>query len=72
MKSAAFLILITCAGCTPFSAYRPNIDLHGVDLNQYEADIRDCEKKAAGSSFEWGNPIAECMAARGYKISHHY
>jgi len=76
MKSSlsAFLALgyLALAGCTPFSAYRPNIDLRGVDLNRYEEDMRACETQGAGETFAWGNPIAECMARRGYKILHTY
>lgn len=72
MKAGIGFCLIMLAGCTPFSAYRPNIDMHGVDLNRYEADMRDCESKSAGSGFEWGNPIAKCMVGRGYKLSHTY
>ena len=60
--------LLAFAGCTPFSAYRPNIDLRGVDLNRYEEDMSECEKQGAGETFAWGNPIAECMARRGYRI----
>jgi|GEM_PF-1838080 hypothetical protein len=69
LLAAGYLVL---AACTPFSAYRPNIDLRGADLNQYEHDMNDCEARAAGESFAWGNPIAECMARRGYKILHTY
>lgn len=35
----ALVLLAGCAGPT----YRPIIDTQGVDLNRYEADLRDCQ-----------------------------
>ena len=68
MKRVLLLFLAILAGC----AYRPNVDLHGVDLNRYEADIRDCETASADAGFSFSNPIADCMVKRGYRINHHY
>lgn len=70
----AFLIAIalTLSACSPFNAYRPNFDLHGVDLNRYESDLRDCEMATVDAGFSFGNPIAECMVKRGYRINHNY
>lgn len=68
MNRALLLSLTLLAGC----AYRPNIDLHGVDINRYEADMRDCETSAADAGFSFSNPIADCMVKRGYRINHTY
>jgi hypothetical protein len=55
-----------------FNAYRPNVDLHGVDLNRYETDMRNCEAASADAGFSFSNPIADCMVKRGYRINHNY
>ena len=68
MKPVLLLFLAILTGC----AYRPNIDLHGVDINRYETDIRDCETASADAGFSFSNPIADCMVKRGYRINHHY
>lgn len=71
MKILLTAIALTFTACN-FNAYRPNIDLYGVDLNRYEADMRDCEMSTADAGFSFGNPIAECMVKRGYRINHTY
>jgi hypothetical protein len=72
MKTLLTAIVLVSAACSPFNAYRPNIDLNGVDLNRYEADMRNCETSTADAGFSFGNPIAECMVKRGYRINHTY
>ena len=68
MKPVLLLFLAILTGC----AYRPNIDLDGVDINRYETDIRDCETASADAGFSFSNPIADCMVKRGYRINHNY
>lgn len=68
MKPVLLLFLAILTGC----AYRPNIDLLGVDINRYETDIRDCETASADAGFSFSNPIADCMVKRGYRINHNY
>ncbi|HXY99051.1 MAG TPA: hypothetical protein VEI03_03560 [Stellaceae bacterium] len=44
-----FLVLPLCAlaaGCAAASAYRPAVDLAGVDAARYEIDLHDCKKVA--------------------------
>jgi hypothetical protein len=44
-----FPLLLLCAlaaGCAPASAYRPAVDLAGVDAARYEMDLSDCKKVA--------------------------
>ena len=60
--------LALLAGCTAYTAYRPRVDLSHVNLRQYEQDMDSCITRAEGLSFASGNPIAECMARRGYCI----
>lgn len=72
MKTAVIAGLLMVCGCTPFSSYRPNIDMQGVDRGQYESDTRECELDSAGAGFTFGNPIAQCMVKKGYRLSHSY
>jgi hypothetical protein len=37
------VLLILLAGC---SAYRPTVDMRGVDRNEYEANLEECQKYA--------------------------
>ena len=37
-----FLMLALTAGCA--STYRPLVDTKGVDMNRYEADLRECRE----------------------------
>ena len=64
LSTLAFLL----AGCTAYTAYRPRVDLSHVNLRQYEQDMDDCITRSEALSFASGNPIAECMARRGYRI----
>jgi outer membrane lipoprotein SlyB len=42
----AILSLTACAGAN----YRPMIDTRNVDMNKYEADLRDCQQYAQGAA----------------------
>ena len=68
MRQMILSTLALLAGCKAFTAYRPRVDLSHVNLGQYEQDMDDCITRAEGLSFASGNPIAECMARRGYRI----
>ena len=68
MRQMILSTLAVLAGCTAYTAYRPRVDLSHVNLRQYEQDMDDCITRAEGLSFASGNPIAECMARRGYRI----
>ena len=72
MKVFLIAIALTFSACSPFNAYRPSVDLYGVDLNRYETDMRDCEAASADAGFSFSNPIADCMVKRGYRINHNY
>jgi hypothetical protein len=68
MRDIILASLALIAGCTAYTAYRPKVDLSHVNLRQYEQDMDDCILRSEGLSFASGNPIAECMARRGYRI----
>jgi hypothetical protein len=68
MRNLILASLVLIAGCTAYTAYRPKVDLSHVNLRQYEQDMDDCILRSEGLSFASGNPIAECMARRGYRI----
>lgn len=53
------------SACTATPA--PVVDMQGIDPAQHNRDLAACyeEKKYAT---EWGNPISNCMKAKGYKI----
>jgi hypothetical protein len=68
MRDIILASLVLIAGCTAYTAYRPKVDLSHVNLRQYEQDMDDCILRSEGLSFASGNPIAECMARRGYHI----
>ena len=70
MRQMILSTLALLAGCTAYTAYRPRVDLSHVNLRQYEQDMDNCITRAEGLSFASGNPIAECMARRGYRILH--
>lgn len=46
MRRLVMLALCALAACGPASAYRPAVDLAGVDAQRYETDLRDCKKVA--------------------------
>lgn len=46
MRPFPLLVCALAAGCNPVSAYRPAVDLTGVDAARYETDLRDCKKVA--------------------------
>ncbi len=66
MRKIILITLALLAGCTAYTAYRPKVDLSHVNLRQYEQDMDDCIHRSEGLGFASGNPIAECMARRGY------
>jgi hypothetical protein len=68
MRDIILASLVLIAGCTAYTAYRPKVDPSHVNLRQYEQDMDDCILRSEGLSFASGNPIAECMARRGYHI----
>ena len=44
------------------------MDLDGVALGPYSQDLAYCTNNAAYGVIDFGNKIAECMRAKGYKI----
>jgi hypothetical protein len=72
MKACLIIFLFALEGCSPFTGYRPNIDMEGVDRNKYLADMRFCEQQPNGEGFSISNPIAKCMIGKGYRLSHRY
>jgi len=72
MKNIIYIIVLFLDGCTPFAGYRPNIDMEGVDRSQYVRDMRSCEQSSSSEGFSVSNPIAKCMVAKGYRLSHSY
>lgn len=72
MKATRFVFVLLLEGCSPFTGYRPNIDMEGVDRNQYIADMRFCEQHSSTDGFSISNPIAKCMVEKGYRLSRSY
>ena len=68
MRKMILSTLAVLAGCTAYTAYRPRVDLSHVNMRQYEQNMDDCITCSVGLGFASGNPIAECMARRGYRI----
>lgn len=58
-------IAVLGIGCGPLPA--PVADIEGVDQVKYNRDLAACYEEKRWAT-EMGNPIANCMKAKGYKI----
>lgn len=58
------LMMVTVSGCSPVPA--PIVDMEEVDPVQHNRDVADCY--ANMPAFALGNPVTNCMRAKGYRI----
>lgn len=70
MRTLAVLLApLSLAACS--GPQQPVVDLTGVDMGRYSQDQAACDReRATGQNgfIEAGNPLANCMERKGYKV----
>lgn len=71
VKLALALAPLSLTACGGPSNHIPIVDMTGVDPGRHSQDLAACDhERSTGQNgfIEIGNPIANCMRRKGYKV----
>ena len=73
MRSKALTcVLMLCAGLSLGACVPDVVSLEAVPTPKFSRDLARCQAAVGDDSLEIGNPVKQCMKAKGYRFMRAY